>query len=425
MAAVYLDGGFAAAFALIRARIPAPDPSRSTRAYAHGDFKSQLQELVQSGPGTMPAYAIAREEGPDHDKTFWVVLKVMDIEVEGMGKSQQNGRAGCRSQGPARDHVAMTPSPAARPAGRGGCFIVPVFLPHDGCPHRCVFCNQHALARAVERSSAGYLGWQAAADGLPAVPRHCTLRSEIAFYGGTFLGLPERRLRELLADAAALVRRERLDGIRFSTRPDSVTDATLAILADYPVLTVELGAQSMSDPVLRESGRGHTAEDTVKAVTRLREHGYRVGLQLMVGLPGEDADGLAETGRRIALLAPDFVRIYPTLVLAGSELERRFREDRYQPLSLDRAVALTARLYRFFRANGIPVVRTGLQATPDLAPGGAVVAGPHHPAFGQLVQSACFREALLAALRQTPIAAASAVAARAPAQSRAPAGASQ
>ena len=298
----------------------------------------------------------------------------------------------------------MTPPPPAR--GEGGCFVVPVFLPHEGCPHRCVFCNQHALARASSDPPPG-VSWQAAAADFLRFRGPARSRSEIAFYGGTFLGLPERRLRELLAEAAALVRRERLDGIRFSTRPDSVTDATLAILDEYPVLTVELGAQSMSDPVLREAGRGHTSEDTVKAVTRLRERGYHVGLQLMVGLPGEDADGLAETGRRIALLAPDFVRIYPTLVLAGSELERRFREDRYQPLSLDHAVALTAKLYRFFRANGIPVVRTGLQATRDLAPGGVVVAGPYHPAFGQLVQSACFREALLAALRQTPMAAAS------------------
>ncbi len=294
----------------------------------------------------------------------------------------------------------MTPSPPAR--GGGGCFVVPVFLPHEGCPHRCVFCNQHALARASSDQPPG-MGWQAAAEDFLRFRGTARSRSEIAFYGGTFLGLPEQRLRELLAEAAALVRRERLDGIRFSTRPDSVTDATLAVMADYPILTVELGAQSMSDTVLQESGRGHTAEDTVKAVTRLRERGYHVGLQLMVGLPGEDADGLDETGRRITLLAPDFVRIYPTLVLAGSELERRFREGRYQPLSLDHAVALTAKLYRFFRAHRIPVVRTGLQATRDLAPGGTVIAGPHHPAFGQLVQSACFREALLAALRQAPI----------------------
>jgi histone acetyltransferase (RNA polymerase elongator complex component) len=295
----------------------------------------------------------------------------------------------------------MTTGPQTR--GEGGCFIVPVFLPHEGCPHRCVFCNQHALAGASHDQPPG-MDWRAAASDFLCFRGTARFRSEIAFYGGTFLGLPEQRLRELLAGAAAFVRQERLDGIRFSTRPDSVTAATLTTIADYPVLTVELGAQSMSDIVLRESGRDHTAEQTGNAVTLLRERGYRVGLQIMVGLPGEDPDISAETGRRIAALAPDFVRIYPTLVLAGSELERRFHEGRYQPLSLDQAVARTAGLYRFFRARRIPVIRTGLQATRDLAPGGAVVAGPHHPAFGQLVQSACFRQALLVALRQTPIA---------------------
>jgi histone acetyltransferase (RNA polymerase elongator complex component) len=298
----------------------------------------------------------------------------------------------------------MTPDPTAREAG--GCFVVPVFLPHAGCPHRCVFCNQNTLARPSPGRPPSQ-DWRTAAVDFLRFRGARRTRSEIAFYGGTFLGLPGQRLRELLAEAAALVREHRLDGIRFSTRPDSVSEATLAIVADYPVSTVELGAQSMSDAVLQESGRGHTAEDTEQAVDLLQRRGYRVGLQLMVGLPGDDDERLAETGRRIAALAPDFIRIYPTLVLAGSELEARFRTGRYHPLSLDRAVELSAALYRFFRASRIPVARTGLQATRDLDPGGAVVAGPHHPAFGQLVQSACFRAALFAALRQAPIAGAS------------------
>jgi histone acetyltransferase (RNA polymerase elongator complex component) len=287
-----------------------------------------------------------------------------------------------------------------------GCFVVPVFLPHAGCPHRCVFCNQNTLARP----SPGRLpaqDWRAAAVDFLRFRGSRRTRTEIAFYGGTFLGLPEQRLRELLAEAAALVREHRLDGIRFSTRPDSVSETTLAIVADYPVSTIELGVQSMSDAVLQESGRGHTAADTEQAVALLQRRGYRVGLQLMVGLPGDSDDRLGETCRRIAALAPDFIRIYPTLVLSGSDLEARFRAGRYCPLSLDRAVDLSAGVYRFFRACRIPVARTGLQATRDLDPGGAVVAGPHHPAFGQLVQSACFRAAVFAALRQAPVAGAS------------------
>ena len=298
----------------------------------------------------------------------------------------------------------MRPSPPDREAE--GCFVVPVFLPHAGCPHRCVFCNQNTLARPSSGRPPAQ-DWRAAAVDFLRFRGTRRTRSEIAFYGGTFLGLPGQRLRELLAEAAALVREHRLDGIRFSTRPDSVSEATLAIVADYPVATIELGVQSMSDAVLQESGRGHTAADTEQAVALLQRRGYRVGLQLMVGLPGDDDERLAETGRRIAALAPDFIRSYPTLVLAGSELEGRFRAGRYHPLSLERAVELSAGLYRLFRARRIPVARTGLQATRDLDPGGAVVAGPHHPAFGQLVQSACFRAALFAALRQAPIAGAS------------------
>jgi histone acetyltransferase (RNA polymerase elongator complex component) len=295
----------------------------------------------------------------------------------------------------------MRPSPPDREAG--GCFVVPVFLPHAGCPHRCVFCNQNTLARPSSGRPPAQ-DWRAAAVDFLRFRGTRRTRSEIAFYGGTFLGLPGQRLRELLAEAAALVREHRLDGIRFSTRPDSVSEATLAIVADYPVATIELGVQSMSDAVLQESGRGHTAADTEQAVALLQRRGYRVGLQLMVGLPGDDDERLAETGRRIAALAPDFIRIYPTLVLSGSELEGRFRAGRYHPLSLERAVELSAGLYRLFRTRRIPVARTGLQATRDLDPGGAVVAGPHHPAFGQLVQSACFHAAVFAALRQAPIA---------------------
>jgi histone acetyltransferase (RNA polymerase elongator complex component) len=156
--------------------------------------------------------------------------------------------------------------------------------------------------------------------------------------------------------------------------------------------------------VLEHSGRGHTAADTATAFRRLRARGYRVGLQIMVGLPGEAAAELAETARAVAALAPDFVRIYPTLVLAGSALERLVREGRYRPLNLEQAVALTAGVYRDWRARGIAVVRTGLQPTRDLAPGAAIVAGPYHPAFGELVQSACFREALLGELRREPVA---------------------
>lgn len=281
-------------------------------------------------------------------------------------------------------------------------FIVPVFLPHAGCPHRCIFCNQWIVSGREE-------GRSEAEGGLAAAREFLRFRgtrqgpAQIAFFGGNFLGLPWERSRRLLAAASEWVRAGDLDGIRFSTRPDTVDSRALGRIGDFPVACVELGVQSMDDDVLRQSRRGHTAADTTAAVQRLKARGYDVGLQLMVGLPGDDEGRLMETGRRIAGLGPSFVRIYPTLVLAGSPLAEWHRLGRYRTLSLDEAVGLSMKLYRFLRQRGIPVVRTGLQPGADLAPGRGVAAGPYHPAFGDLVQSACYLEALRRTLRRRPI----------------------
>jgi histone acetyltransferase (RNA polymerase elongator complex component) len=206
-------------------------------------------------------------------------------------------------------------------------------------------------------------------------------------------------LRRLLAEASDFIRIGQAAGLRFSTRPDTVNRQTLDLLAHFPVQTVELGVQSMDDGVLACSRRGHTAADSLVAVKLLKGRGYEVGLQVMVGLPGDDEARLMETGRRIAALKPAFVRIYPTLVLAGSRLEAWYQEGRYRPLAVDEAVRQTMALYRLFRQHGITVIRTGLQPTEEISPAGAVVAGPFHPAFGYLVQSGCFADALRNALR--------------------------
>lgn len=276
-------------------------------------------------------------------------------------------------------------------------FIVPVFIPHAGCPQRCVFCNQTAVigrGRALPESS----DWSTHAREFLRFRGRRQGISQIAFFGGNFLGLPEERILAMLTAASEYVQKAEVDGIRFSTRPDTVSRRILGLIAAFPVQTVELGAQSMDDEVLRLSRRGHTAADTSHALELLRAAGYEVGLQVMVGLPGDDTARLMETGRRIADLKPDFVRIYPTLVLAGSILEAWYHAGRYRPLEVEEAVEQTMPLYRLFRQHGIPVIRTGLQPTEDLTPGEAVVAGPFHPAFGHLVQSACFLAAARNAL---------------------------
>lgn len=281
-------------------------------------------------------------------------------------------------------------------------FIVPVFLPHAGCPHRCVFCNQWIVSGHGE-------GWSEPEGGMAAARDFLRFRgtrqgpAQIAFFGGNFLGLPWERSRRLLAAASEWITAGDLDGIRFSTRPDTVDSQALDRIGEFPVACVELGVQSMDDDVLRRSQRGHTAADTTAAVRMLKARGYEVGLQLMVGLPGDDEGRLMETGRRIADLGPAFVRIYPTLVLNGSLLAEWHRLGRYRALSLDEAVGLCMKLYRLLRQRGIPVIRTGLQPGADLAPGRGVSAGPYHPAFGDLVQSACYLEALRRTLHRRPL----------------------
>jgi histone acetyltransferase (RNA polymerase elongator complex component) len=293
----------------------------------------------------------------------------------------------------------LQPAPVSHDSKDVRPFIVPVFIPHAGCPHRCVYCNQAAVTgraetlpgpEALRKQVAAFLKFRG----------HRRGRAQIAFFGGNFLGMAEASIRQLLAEAAGFVRAGDVQGIRFSTRPDTVSRRTLDILSGFPVQTVELGAQSMDPEVLQRSRRGHTPGDTVSAVGLLVDRGYEVGLQIMAGLPGDDENRLMETGRRIAKLAPDFVRIYPTAVLSGSPLEKWYREGLYQPLALDAAVDLVRRLYALFRAHSIPVIRMGLQATDGLVAGGAVLAGPWHPAFGHLVLCAAFLSAAHRALKE-------------------------
>ena len=182
----------------------------------------------------------------------------------------------------------------------------------------------------------------------------------------------------------------KIDSIRFSTRPDTVDDERLDLLKDYPLSTIELGVQSMDDDVLTISNRGHTASDTKKAVSLLKERNYEIGLQMMVGLPGDNEKKALATGHSIAGMSPDFVRIYPTVVLANSLLALWYTQGKYSPLSLERCITLVKHLYLLFKENKIPVIRMGLQSSKNLDNGTTILAGPYHPAFGHLVFSEIF-----------------------------------
>ena len=275
------------------------------------------------------------------------------------------------------------------PRGR----IIPIFVPHLGCPNDCVFCNQRKIS--------GSLFPAAGADVTSVLQEAKSWSSpaELAFYGGSFTAIPLGQQRELLAAAQPFYAGGFLTGIRVSTRPDAMAPEALAQLEEFGVQTVELGAQSMDDAVLQRCGRGHSAAQTVEAVRLLRTRGFRVVLQMMTGLPGSDPAGDLETARRIAALQPEGVRIYPTVVLQDTPLYELWRRGLYKAHSVEDAVETCAPILRLFQEAGIPVLRLGLNPTEELR-GGAAAAGAYHPALGELVHARLYLEDARRLLRQ-------------------------
>jgi histone acetyltransferase (RNA polymerase elongator complex component) len=268
-------------------------------------------------------------------------------------------------------------------------FIIPYFIPHLGCPHQCVFCNQSAITgKNSVPLSPEKLGTHINEFLKFKGDNRNTI--QVAFYGGNFLGLKKADIYTLLDEVYKHIKAGKVDSIRFSTRPDTITKETMSFISGYPVSDVELGVQSMDDDVLALSRRGHTALDTHNAVSILKEHKYNIGLQMMVGLPGDNKDRVLDTGRKISALLPDFVRIYPTVVLENSPLASWYRKNIYEPLSLEECVYLVKKLYLLFTGNNIDVIRMGLHASEDLASDKTLLAGPYHPAFGHLVLSEIF-----------------------------------
>jgi len=265
-------------------------------------------------------------------------------------------------------------------------FIVPVFIPHSGCPHQCAFCNQKAISgQKAEKISNTKVREQI--NRFLAFPRDEHRTVQISFYGGNFLGLRRSTILALLEVAHGFIKQGVVDGIRFSTRPDTISKESLELLREYPVQTVEIGVQSMDDQVLVQSRRGHIARETETAVQLLNATPYEIGLQMMIGLPGDSEAATQMTARKIASFAPDFVRIYPAVVLKGSPMAAWYAEGKYNPLPLDAAVEQVKGLYLFFKEKAIPVIRMGLQASEELDSENTVLAGPYHPAFGHLVLS--------------------------------------
>lgn len=265
--------------------------------------------------------------------------------------------------------------------------ILPIFIPHAGCPHQCVFCNQRTIS-----------GQKTAALPGAKAQIQCWLQwlrpskdNEAAFYGGSFTGLDMALQKQLLALSDELLEQGIIGSVRLSTRPDYINTEVLSLLKEHGVELVELGVQSLDDAVLEKAERGHTVESVYAAHKLLKEYGFKTGIQLMVGMPGQDFASVQDTAAKVAQLRPDIARIYPLLVIKDTPLAHSYEQDAFVPLSLEEAVEQSAYLYKTLTQAGIKVIRIGLQPDEELCAAGNIVAGPFHPAMGELVKSRVLR----------------------------------
>ena len=264
-------------------------------------------------------------------------------------------------------------------------YIIPIFIPFLGCPHDCAFCNQVKITNYKDninkentiRQINQYLSY---------FPKNENLK-EIAFFGGSFTGLDEKVMISYLEIALNYKKKGIIDRIRLSTRPDYINNSILDILKKYEVDVIELGIQSLDNEILNANERGHSKEDSIRASKLIKDYGFKLGHQIMPGLYKDSFDKDIKTGLESIKMNPDMVRIYPTLVIKDTKLEKLYKECLYKPLSLDEAIEISSRLYMIYSYKKIPVIRIGLQPTENINEKKDVVAGPFHPSIRQLVET--------------------------------------
>lgn len=257
---------------------------------------------------------------------------------------------------------------------------ISIFVPHNGCPNMCSFCNQFAITKHIKQPTAKDVD-EAVLIAINS-KKHSSYDTEIAFFGGSFTAIDTDYMVELLASAHKYVKLGQVCGIRISTRPDAIDCNILNLLKKYSVSTIELGAQSMCDDVLIANNRGHTSSDVVLASNLIKQNGFKLGLQMMTGLHQDTDEKSIKTCEKFIELKPDFVRIYPTIVLKHTLLEKLYNDGIYQPQTVEEAANVCAKLINKFKNASIPIIRLGLH-TIDTE---EYVAGPWHSAFGEICE---------------------------------------
>lgn len=273
---------------------------------------------------------------------------------------------------------------------------VALFVPDEGCPHRCSFCNQKTISGKTKKLTVEDIDEAvkiASADG--------DGKGEIAFFGGSFTAIEKSYMVSLLERAKLYIDEGLFEGIRISTRPDCINEEILILLKKYGVTSIELGCQSMNDEVLLLNGRGHTSDDVVKASELIKEYGFEFGVQMMTGLYGDSDETAIKTAEKLIALSPDTARIYPTVVLEGTRLSELYKAGEYKPQTVEEASELCARLIPMFEEKGIRIIRLGLHSGGNVEEG--FVAGAYHPAFKEICESKIYFQNILKEIRRENI----------------------
>ena len=267
-------------------------------------------------------------------------------------------------------------------------YNLPIFIPHRGCPHDCAFCSQRKIT-GVETEVTPMQVREMVKSFLETVDAG-NASIEVAFFGGSFTGLELNTQEEFLKVAAEFY--PYVSGVRLSTRPDYINDEVLSLLKKYGVTTIELGVQSSDDEVLRLNNRGHDFASVKKASELIKAYGISLGHQMMLGMYGSTPEKDLKTVSDIIALNPSCVRIYPVIIFKGTAIEDYFNNGKYMPYTVETAADIAKDAVMAFRGAGIDVIRLGLHSSEDFQDGETVVAGPYHPAFGEVVESLILRD---------------------------------
>ncbi|MCI5687401.1 MAG: radical SAM protein [Emergencia sp.] len=280
--------------------------------------------------------------------------------------------------------------------------IIPIFIPHKGCPNDCVFCNQKKIT-ARQAPVTGENVINTIETWLSTLEPAKTETIEIAFFGGSFTGIPIEEQSAYLAIAKKYKDAGRIHKIHMSTRPDYINEEILDNLKSYDADVIELGVQSFDDEVLRLSGRGHDSAVVYKSSKLIQDYGFELGIQLMIGLPGDSLKSCIFSAEETVKIGPSIARLYPTVVIQDTALYDQYINGQYIPLTQEEAVLRTKEMYKILTEAGINIIRVGLKSTDIISENGDISSKTYHPAFRQLVEGELAKEALEALLSESKL----------------------